>query len=399
MGRRIGKSLQALFDRGRPYFEDKGRLSRLRPFYEATETFFLHPAIAPKNKPFVRDSLDLKRYMSIVLIALMPPLIFGIYNTGFHARNAAGLSTDFAAIFAEGLAIVLPIIIVSYAVGLFWEGLFAAIRRHPVSEGFLVTGLLFPLILPPTIPLWQVAAGITFGVVIGKEIFGGTGRNLFNPALTARAFVFFAYPVQMSGDEVWIAVRQSVENGLNAISGATPLALAALADPKERIEAVFADNGYAFQTLFFGNHTGSIGETSALCILAGAVILLITGIASYRIMAGAVLGALAMGFVFNALSSPDLPAWFSVNPVYHLVTGGFAFGVVYMATDPVTAPGTDKSKWIYGFLIGAIAVMVRVVNPAFPEGVMLAILFMNIFSPLLEYTETRLRIRRRIPNV
>ncbi len=258
---------------------------------------------------------------------------------------------------------------------------------------------MFPLILPPTIPLWQVAAGITFGVVIGKEIFGGTGRNLFNPALTARAFVFFAYPVQMSGDEVWIAVRQSVENGLNAISGATPLALAALADPKERIEAVFADNGYAFQTLFFGNHTGSIGETSALCILAGAVILLITGIASYRIMAGAVLGALAMGFVFNALSSPDLPAWFSVNPVYHLVTGGFAFGVVYMATDPVTAPGTDKSKWIYGFLIGAIAVMVRVVNPAFPEGVMLAILFMNIFSPLLEYTETRLRIRRRIPNV
>ncbi len=396
---RIEKPLRTLFDRSRPYFEKGRRMERLKPFFEATETFFLYPAIPVKNQPFIRDSLDLKRYMSIVLAALMPPFLFGIYNTGFHARNVSGLSTDFMSVFGEGLIIVMPIVIVSYGVGLFWEGLFAAIRRHPISEGFLVTGLLFPLTLPPTIPLWQVAAGITFGVVIGKEIFGGTGRNLFNPALTARAFIFFAYPVQMSGDRVWVAVRDTAGNAVDAVSGATPLAIAALADPKARIEAVFADSGYTFQTLFFGNHIGSIGETSTLCILIGALILLATGIASYRIMAGGVIGAIATGLLFNYFQSPDLPAWFSINPVYHLVTGGFAFGIVYMATDPVTAPGTDRAKWVYGFLIGAIAVLVRVVNPAFPEGVMLAILFMNIFSPLMEYTETRLRIRRRIPNV
>lgn len=396
---RIEKSLRNLFDRSRPYFEDGRRLRPLKPIFEASETFFLFPALPVEKKPFIRDSLDLKRYMSIVLIALMPPLFFGIYNTGFHARNAVGLSTDFLPVITDGLIVVMPIIIVSYAVGFFWEGLFAAIRRHPISEGFLVTGLLFPLTLPPTIPLWQVAAGITFGVVIGKEIFGGTGRNLFNPALTARAFIFFAYPVQMSGDAVWTAAKETAGNAVDAVTTATPLAMAQLAGPRDRLEDVFADNGYGFQTLFFGNHIGSISETSTLCILIGALILLATGIASYRIMAGAVAGALAMGLIFNYFSSPDLPAWFAINPVYHLVTGGFAFGIVYMATDPVTAPGTVKAKWIYGFLIGTIAVMIRVINPAFPEGVMLAILFMNIFSPLLEYTETRLRIRRRIPNV
>ncbi len=396
---RIEKPLRKLFDRSRPYFEKGRRMERLKPFFEATETFFLYPAIPVEKKPFIRDSLDLKRYMSIVLAALMPPFFFGIFNTGFHARNASGLSTDFLSVFGEGLIIVMPIVVVSYGVGLFWEGLFAAIRRHPISEGFLVTGLLFPLTLPPTIPLWQVAAGITFGVVIGKEVFGGTGRNLFNPALTARAFIFFAYPVQMSGERVWIAVRETAGNAVDAVTGATPLAVAALADPKARIEAVFADNGYTFQTLFFGNHIGSIGETSSLCILIGALVLIATGIGSYRIMAGGVIGALATGMLFNFFATPDLPAWFSVNPVYHLVTGGFAFGIVYMATDPVTAPGTDKSKWLYGFLIGAVAVLIRVVNPAFPEGVMLAILFMNIFSPLMEYAEMRLRIRRRIPNV
>ncbi|MFO8113507.1 MAG: NADH:ubiquinone reductase (Na(+)-transporting) subunit B [Desulfosalsimonadaceae bacterium] len=396
---RIEKPFRKLFDRARPYFEKGGRMARLKPFFEATETFFLFPAIPVKNNPFIRDSLDLKRYMSIVLAALMPPFLFGIYNTGYHARNASGLSTDFLSVFGEGLIIVLPIVIVSYGVGLFWEGLFAVIRRHPVSEGFLVTGLLFPLTLPPTIPLWQVAAGITFGVVIGKEVFGGTGRNLFNPALTARAFIFFAYPVQMSGERVWIAFRETAGNAVDAVSGATPLAVAALAEPKARIEAVFADSGYTFQTLFFGNHIGSIGETSAFFILIGALILLATGIASYRIMVGGVIGVLATGLLFNYFAAPDLPAWFSINPLYHLVTGGFAFGIVYMATDPVTAPGTDTSKWIYGFLIGGVAVLIRVVNPAFPEGVMLAILFMNIFSPLMEYAETRLRIRRRIPNV
>lgn len=396
---RIEKSLLKIFDHYRPYFEEGKKLERLRPFFEATETFLLFPAIPVKKKPFVRDSLDLKRYMSIVLVALMPPLLFGIYNTGFQARAAADMATDFMPVVIDGLIIVLPIVIVSYAVGLFWEGLFAAIRGHPISEGFLVTGLLFPLTLPPTIPLWQVAVGITFGVVIGKEVFGGTGRNLFNPALTARAFIFFAYPVQMSGDRVWVAAQQAAENTIDAVTSATPLAVAALAEPQARLESLFADNGYPFQTLFFGNHIGSIGETSTLCILIGLGVLLLTGIASYRIVIGGIIGTLAAGLLFNYFAADSMPAWFSVNPLYHLVTGGFAFGIVYMATDPVTAPGTDKVKWLYGFLIGMIAVMIRVVNPAFPEGVMLAILFMNAFSPLMEYAETRLRIKRRIPNV
>ena len=396
---RIESSLRKVFDHYRPYFEDGKRLGRLKPFFEATETFFLYPAIAIREKPFIRDSLDLKRYMSLVLVALIPPLLFGIYNTGFQARAAAGLPTDFMPVALEGLVIVMPIIIVSYAVGLFWEALFAAIRKHPISEGFLVTGLLFPLILPPTIPLWQVAAGITFGVVIGKEIFGGTGRNLFNPALTARAFIFFAYPVQMSGDRVWVAVSGAAANTVDAVTTPTPLAIAAIADPGARIGQLLTDNGYDIQTLFLGNYIGSIGETSTLCILIGMAFLLLTGIASYRIIFGGVMGVLATGLLFNYFASPDLPAWFSLNPGYHLLTGGFAFGIIYMATDPVTAPGTPKAKWAYGFLIGAITVMVRVVNPAFPEGVMLAIIFMNIFSPLMEYTETRMHIRRRIPNV
>ncbi len=396
---RIEKSLQKVFNYSRSYFEEGRRLERMKPFFEATESFFLYPAIPVKDKPFIRDSLDVKRYMSMVIIALIPPLLFGIYNNGLQARAMAGLSTDFIPVVIDGLGIVMPIIIVSYAVGFFWEGLFAAIRRHPVSEGFLVTGLLFPMILPPTIPLWQVALGISFGVVIGKEIFGGTGRNLFNPALTARAFVFFAYPVQLSGDRVWVAVSDVAENAVDVVTAATPLAVAALAGPETRIDQLLMDRGYDLQTLFLGNHIGSVAETSTLFILIGAAFLLLTGIASYRIMLGGVMGALAMGFLFNYFASPDMPAWFSLNPVYHLVTGGFAFGITYMATDPVTAPGTAKAKWVYGFLIGAVTVMIRVLNPAFPEGVMLAIIFMNIFSPLLEYTETRMHIRRRIPNV
>jgi Na+-transporting NADH:ubiquinone oxidoreductase subunit B len=396
---RIDRALQKLFDYPRPLFEKGRRLERLKPFYDATESFFLYPAIPTATKPYVRDSLDLKRYMSIVLLALIPPLVFGIYNTGFQSRSISGLNTDFLPVVMDGLGIVMPIVIVSYAVGLFWEGLFAAIRRHPISEGFLVTGLLFPLILPPTIPLWQVAAGITFGVVIGKEVFGGTGRNLFNPALMARAFVFFAYPVQMSGDRVWVVIQETAGNAVDAISAPTPLAIAGQTAAGDRIEGVLANSGYSFQTLFLGNHMGSIGETSTLCILIGVAILLATGIASYRIILGGIMGLLATGLLFNYFASPDLPSWFSLNPVYHLVTGGFAFGIAYMATDPVTAPGADSAKWLYGFLIGGITVLIRTLNPAFPEGVMLAIIFMNIFSPLMDYVETHFRLKRRIPNV
>ncbi|MBA2879714.1 Na+-transporting NADH:ubiquinone oxidoreductase subunit B [Desulfosalsimonas propionicica] len=395
----IEKNLRKIFDVPRKHFESGGRLEKLGPLFEAIEDVFFFPAEATKNRPLVRDSLDLKRFMSSVLVALIPPLLFGIYNTGYHSRLASEMSTAFIPSFTTGLGTVLPIILVSYAVGLFWELLFAAIRKHPISEGFLVTGLLFPLTLPPTIPLWQVAVGITFGVVIGKEVFGGTGRNLFNPALTARAFVFFAYPAQLSGNAVWVAAKQKAAGAVDAVTGPTPLAVTELQAPFNSIQEILTDQGYTFATLFWGQYPGTIGGTSALCSLLGAGLLILLGIASYRTILGAVAGLLATGFLLNLAASPDTLPWFSVNPFYHLVAGGFAFGAAYMATDPVTAPGTDRAKWIYGFLIGALTVLIRVVNPAFPEGVMLAILFMNMFAPLLEYTEIRLRVKKRIPHV
>lgn len=395
----IEKKLRKVFDAPRKHFESGGRLEKLGPLFEAIEDVFFFPAGATKSSPMVRDSLDLKRFMSFVLVALIPPLLFGIFNTGYQSRLAADMSTALLPAFASGLTIVLPIIVVSYTVGLFWELLFAAIRKHPISEGFLVTGLLFPLTLPPTIPLWQVAAGITFGVVIGKEVFGGTGRNLFNPALTARAFVFFAYPAQMSGNSVWVAVQQKAAGTVDAVTGATPLAVTELQAPFNSIAEMLTDQGYSFSTLFFGNYPGSIGGTSAFCCTIGALLLILLGIASYRTVLGTIIGLLATGFLLNWLATPQSPPWFSVSPLYHLAAGGFAFGAAYMATDPVTAPGTDSAKWIYGFFIGALTVLIRVVNPAFPEGVMLAILFMNMFSPLLEYTEIRLRFKKRIPHV
>jgi len=394
----IEKNLRKIFDAPRKHFESGGRLEKLGPLFEAIEDVFFFPAEATKNRPLVRDSLDLKRFMSSVLVALIPPLLFGIYNTGYHSRLASEMSTAFMPSFTTGLGIVLPIILVSYAVGLFWELLFAAIRKHPISEGFLVTGLLFPLTLPPTIPLWQVAAGITFGVVIGKEVFGGTGRNLFNPALTARAFVFFAYPAQLSGNAVWVAAKEKAAGAVDAVTGPTPLAVTELQAPFNNIQEMLTDQGYTFATLFWGQYPGTIGGTSAFCALLGAGLLILLGIASYRTILAAVAGLLATGFLLNLAASPNTLPWFSVNPFYHLVAGGFAFGAAYMATDPVTAPGTDRAKWIYGFLIGVLTVLIRVVNPAFPEGVMLAILFMNMFAPLLEYTEIRLRVKKRIPH-
>ncbi len=363
------------------------------------ESFFFIPAIRVQTKPFIRDSLDLKRFMSIVILALLPSFFFGIYNVGLQSLIASGEPAGFIPAIVAGLWIVMPIVIVSYAAGLFWEILFASIRRHPISEGFLVTGLLFPLTLPPTIPLWQAAVGISFGVVVGKEIFGGTGRNIFNPALTARAFIFFAYPAQMSGDAVWVAVRNSSGPVLDAVTGATPLAITALAPTFETIEAMLQASGYTLSTMFTGLYPGSIGDTSTLCCLMGAVLLVVMGVASYRIMLGGVIGVLLTGFLMNLLAGPDSMPWLAVNPVYHLVAGGFAFGIAYMATDPVTAPGLEGARWIYGFLIGALTVLIRVLNPAFPEGVMLSILFMNIFSSLLDYIGIRMRFAKRVPNV
>ncbi|MCU0598809.1 MAG: NADH:ubiquinone reductase (Na(+)-transporting) subunit B, partial [Desulfobacterales bacterium] len=285
-----------------------------------------------------------------------------------------------------------------YGAGFFWEILFASIRKHPISEGFLVTGLLFPLTLPPTIPLWQAAVGISFGVVIGKEVFGGTGRNIFNPALTGRAFIFFAYPSRMSGD-VWVASALAPAQGIDAVTYPTPLAITAIVPPHDTIEATLHASGYSLSKLFWGLYPGTVAGTSILYCSIGAFVLIVTGIASYRIMAGGLIGLLFTGFVLNFLSTPESMPWFRINPVYHLMVGGFAFGLVYMATDPVSAPGIEWAKWIYGFFIGVLTVLIRVVNPAYPEGVMMAILFMNLFAPLLDFIGVRLHLLKRIPNV
>jgi Na+-transporting NADH:ubiquinone oxidoreductase subunit B len=398
----IMKLLKKFFDSKRVHFTEGGRLEKLSSLYEATETFFFIPGNTTQNDPHVRDSLDLKRLMSIVILALMPPLFFGIYSTGYHSNLASGLPVNFTAVILKGLWIVLPIIIVSYVVGFFWEVLFASIRKHHISEGFLVTGLLFPLTLPPTIPLWQVAAGISFGVVIGKEIFGGTGRNFLNPALTGRAFLFFAYPGKMSGETVWTVVSGVKSSLVDTVSGATPLAVSAVKESFDLIVDTLAKAGFTFSELFVGTYPGSIGETSALMCLIGASILIFTGIANYRIMLGGVLGVLTAaspGYILNIFIGNSSIPMLSLNPFYHLVMGGFAFGITYMATDPVSAPGMNTAKWIYGFAIGVLTVMIRIFNPAFPEGVMLSILFMNLFTPLLDHFEIQIRIKKRVPNV
>ncbi|ABW68341.1 NADH:ubiquinone reductase (Na(+)-transporting) subunit B [Desulfosudis oleivorans] len=392
------KAIRVLFDSQRRHFEKGGRFARLAPLFDATETFFFLPGIATVQAPYVRDSIDLKRFMSMVILALMPPLFFGIYNTGYQASMAAGLSLSLFDVTLRGLRIVLPLIIVSYGVGFFWELLFASIRKHPISEGFLVTGLLFPLTLPPSIPLWQAAVGISFGVVIGKEIFGGTGRNIFNPALTGRAFLFFAYPARMSGDAVWVA-DLATGSGVDAVTGATPLAVAALAQAGESIVETLANTGLPWLTMFLGNYPGSIGGTSALCCLAGAALLIVTGIASWRIIIGGVAGLLATGWLLTLFAGPGAHPWFGLNPLYHLIMGGFAFGIVYMATDPVSGPGMENARWVYGFLIGMLTVLIRVFNPAYPEGIMLAILFMNLFAPLLDHVAVSFRLKKRVPNV
>ncbi len=393
------KRLRRFFEKSSPHFSKGGRFFKFHPLFEALETIFFTPAIPARCPPFVRDGIDLKRFMSIVLLALMPPLFFGIYNTGYHSLLSAGNNLNFFDIIISGLLTVMPLIIVSYGAGFFWEILFSVIRKHPISEGFLVTGLLFPMTLPPTVPLWQVAVGISFGVVIGKEVFGGTGRNIFNPALTARAFLFFAYPAKMSGDRVWVAFSDTASNAINAVSGATPLAMTTLFPSFKTIESMLHNAGFTLFKLFMGNYPGSIGGTSAMCCLIGALILIITGVASYRIILGGVAGLLITSFLLGMVSTTPLNPWADINPLYHLVVGGFAFGIVYMATDPVSAPGTNTSKWFYGFFIGMLTVVIRVFNPAYPEGVMMAILFMNLFAPLFDFIEIRFRVSKRIPNV
>ena len=383
--------LKKLLDSIEKHFTGSGKLKQLESVFDAIKTVVFFPS--PKNQytPFVRDNLDLKRFMTFVLISLLPVLIFGIYNTGLQAGLAQGESLAFIQAFLLGSRTVLPIILVTYGVGLFWEILFASLRKHKISEGFLVTGLLFPLTLPATIPLWQVALGISFGVVIGKEVFGGTGRNILNPALTGRAFLYFSYPVSMSG-EVWVAAKSTVDG----ISGATALSI--LAPGGEKITTVLSNSGFNLSNLFFGFIPGSIGETSALCCILGASFLIITKIANFRIIIGGILGLIVTSIIFYLIPGGS-DSWMDAGPLYHLCAGGFLFGISFMATDPVSAPGTNPGRWIYGFLIGFLTVTIRVANPAFVEGTMLAILFMNVFASLLDHIIIKNSASKRIPNV
>ena len=352
--------------------------------FEAVEAFLFVTDKVTFKGSHIRDGIDMKRTMFTVIIALVPALLFGIYNIGLLHFQSIGEEASFWPIIWFGFLKILPIIIVSYGVGLGVELFFCQVRGHDIQEGYFVTGLLIPMIVPIDVPLWQLALAIIFAVVIGKEVFGGSGMNIMNPALLARAFLFFSYPKWMSGDTVWVEGLTKGEGVIDGFSGATPLAEAA---------AYKMDNLPSVMEMFIGTIPGSVGETSTLAILLGAIILIFTGVGSWKIIVSVIAGGMGMGLLLNA---------FAVNPFmempayYHLIIGGFAFGAVFMATDPVTACQTEKGKWIYGFLIGILAVMIRVLNPAFPEGMMLAILFMNVFAPLIDHYIVESNIRKRL---
>ena len=374
--------LRKFLDRIEPSFSKGGKWERLFPLYEMVDTIFYVPETATTVAPHVRDAVDMKRSMFTVIIALMPALVFGIYNTGYQADPGAGFLQN---VLTGGSAVV-PLILVSYIVGGLWEVLFAVVRRHEVNEGFLVTGLLLPMTLPPDIPLWMVAMGISFGIVIGKEVTGGTGYNIFNPALVARAFIFFAYPGEMSGDPVW-----SLADDLTA---ATPLAVAASVPGKDAVSLV-SEAGYSFKDMFVGLIPGSVAGTSTLAALAGAVVLVVSKIANWRIMAGGLIGLVAAAILANLLAPASENTMLTLSPLYHAVMGGFAFGLIFMATDPVSAAQTDKGRWIYGVLIGVLCVMIRVLNQAFVEGIMLSILLGNAFAPMIDYFVLRQNTAKR----
>lgn len=367
-----------------PHFEKGGRFEKMHRSFEAFQTFLYVKGDVTRQGSHIRDAVDMKRTMFHVIIALTPALLFGMWNVGFQHFKAIGLEVSFFEQFWFGALKVLPLIVVSYGSGLLVEFIVAEIRNHEVNEGFLVSGMLIPLIIPVTTPLWMVATATIFAVIIGKEVFGGTGMNIWNPALLARAFLFFAYPAHLSG-EVWIdTTLREGQQLVDGFSGATPLALLALSEA-HYLPSLFE--------MFIGTIPGSIGETSKLAIIIGALILVATGVGSFRIMASVVIGGLFMGGVLNLFAHNDymaLPAY------YHLVLGGFMFGAVFMATDPVTASQTGTGKYVYGFLIGVITVLTRVFNPAYPEGMMLAILLMNTFAPLIDHYVVEANVKRRL---
>lgn len=371
-------AIRKQFDKIKRPFEKGQKLEKFAPAINAFETFLFVPNHTTHKGAHIRDAVDLKRTMVTVILALVPALVYGIYNTGYQHFIQIGTEFTFWEALLHGAWKIVPMIVVSYVVGLSIEFAFAVYRGHEVNEGYLVTGLLIPMIMPVDIPLWMVAISVAFAVLIAKEAFGGTGMNILNPALTARAFAFFAYPTYMSGNKVWVSEAYSVDG----ISGETILGTLAAG----------GEVNYSFFEMFGGAIPGSIAETSTLWIAVGALILILTGIGSWRIMAGGILGAALMGFLFNLWSANALMSFSWVN---HLVVGGFAFGIVFMATDPVSAAQTTKGKWIYGILVGIFCIMIRVFNPAYPEGVMLAILLMNVFAPTIDHYVVNANINKR----
>jgi Na+-transporting NADH:ubiquinone oxidoreductase subunit B len=394
--------LRKILDNMEHHFQEGGRFQKWYPLFEVFDTFLYAPDNLTRSTAHVRDGVDLKRIMITVWLAAFPAMFYGMYNLGFQANGAlAGQGVEgWHGFLIEllggydagsiwdclwfGAVFFVPIFIVTFVVGISWEVLFAMRRGHEVNEGFFVTSILFALTCPPDMPLWQVALGISFGVVIGKEVFGGTGKNFLNPALTGRAFLYFAYPAQMSGDAVWTAV--------DGYTGATPLSVVASDG------MVALQQQWSWMDAFIGSIPGSIGETSTLAILIGGAMLLLTRVASWRIIAGVMIGMVALSSLFNMVGSDTNPA-FAMPWYWHLVTGGFAFGMIFMATDPVSAAMTDTGKWAFGILIGLMTVLIRVVNPAFPEGIMLAILFANLFAPLMDHFVVQANIKRRLARV
>jgi len=396
------KRLRSFLDRMEPLFVPGGRLERYHALFEMVDTLFYSPPDVARTSPHIRDAIDLKRVMIIVVFAVTPCAVVGMWNTGFQANiamAALGVSgiegwrgmlmpllgagydpQSFYDCFVQGLLYLLPIYAVTMAAGGLWEVVFAGVRNHEINEGFFVTSLLFTLILPATIPLWQVAVGISFGVVVGKEVFGGTGKNFLNPALVGRAFLYFAYPVQISGDAVWTAV--------DGFSGATALGVGAI----EGMNGIIA-SGLTWSQAFVGQMQGSLGETSALACLIGAAFLIYTRIASWRIMVAVFAGLIIPSLIFGGESANPM---MSMPWHWHIVVGGFAFGAIFMATDPVSAAQTDAGKWVFGLLIGFMTWLIRVINPAFPEGIMLAILFANIFAPVIDHFVIRANVKRRL---
>ena len=367
--------LRKFIDKIKPNFEEGGKLYCFHSFFDAMETFFYVPNKVTINGAHVRDAVDMKRNMIYVLIALIPCFLFGTWNIGYQHFLSHGETVTLWQNFGYGLMKILPLYIVSYVVGLGIEIIFAQVRKEEVNEGFFVTGFLIPLIMPADVPLWMLAIAVAFAVIIGKEVFGGSGMNVVNPALLARAFMFFSYPSQMSGDSIWIAEKA------DAYSGATPLGTLLNGGGVEQLPSMME--------MFIGTIPGSVGETSKIAILLGALFLIVTGVASLRIILSTFVGAAALGLLFTAIGVSDVPFY------YHYLMGGFMFGAIFMATDPVTAAQTNCGKIIYGFLIGAMAVLIRVANPGYPEGMMLAILLLNVFAPLIDYCVVAVNISKR----